>query len=64
MTKDKARSDPKVHIVPNKKTQYGHLISNYGEVARDENKSPIIYRRQERGKKGVAPLWFHPFRVA
>ncbi|KAL3773963.1 hypothetical protein ACHAWO_010761 [Cyclotella atomus] len=57
----KPRIDQKVYIVPNKKTQYGHLISSHGELARDENMRPIIYRRPERGKKEAAPLWFHPF---
>jgi hypothetical protein len=51
----------KVYIVRNKKAQYGHLISNHGEMARDENKRPIIYRRPEQGRKEVAPLWYHPF---
>lgn len=56
-------SQNKMYIVPNRKTQYSHLISNHGEVARDDNKSPIIYRQMEQGKKEreVVPLWFHPF---
>ena len=59
----KARSNnqKKVYIVPNKKRQYGHLISNHGGLVRDENKSPIVYKRPEPGRKEVAPLWFHPF---
>lgn len=57
----KPRIDQRVYIVPSKKTRYGHLISNHGELARDENIGPIIYLRPERGKKEAAPLWFHPF---
>ena len=51
----------KMYIVPCKKAQYGHLVSNHGEMARDENRSPIVYRRREEVKKDVTPLWFHPF---
>ena len=55
------RNNNKVYIVPSKKAQYGHLLSNHGEAARIENQSPIVYRRPERGRKEVAPLWYHPF---
>lgn len=56
----------KIHIVPSRKTQYSHLISNHGEIARVDNKSPIIYRQTEIAKKEreVVPLWFHPFTSA
>jgi hypothetical protein len=51
----------KLHIVHSKKAQYGHLLSNHGETARDENRGPIIYKRAEEGRREVAPLWYHPF---
>eukprot|EP00804_Cyclotella_cryptica_P028167 CCRYP_011027-RA/>CCRYP_011027-RA protein AED:0.15 eAED:0.55 QI:0/0/0.5/1/0/0/2/547/177 len=51
----------KVYIVTRKKAQYGHIVSDHGDAARDENRSPIIYGRPERARKEVAPLWFHPF---
>lgn len=61
-TRDVQRKDKnKVYIVSRKKAQYGHLISDHGEAARDENRSPIIYRRPEQVRREVAPLWFHPF---
>ena len=53
----------KVHIVTNKKIQYGHLISNYGQTSTDEICSPIVYRRSETVRNRVAPLWYHPFTV-
>jgi len=55
------KDENKVHIVSRKKAQYGNLISDHGEAARDENRSPIIYRRPEQARREVAPLWFHPF---
>ena len=52
----------KMYIVSSKKAQYGHLVSNHGEMARDENRSPIVYRRhEEEVTKDLTPLWFHPF---
>ena len=54
--KERTGDNQKVFIVPNKKAQYSHLVSQ----ARDDHKSPIIYKRPEKNRKEVAPLWFHP----